>query len=279
GISNFCISWSIGYTIGPFFAGFFSDFFIRTAFVLASLFYLIGLIIIIFFIPKLKGPHVYNEGTKEIESENSTQFNQANSILKYKCKDYQIIERDANNPILLRIILGMLIYAMLGKIALTYFSDYASRTEGLNLSGTLIGIILFSFGLGRTVYFILSRFIRSSLKRINFSYLIITILLISMVFLDSVVFIFLVFVVFGFSSGLIYKSSLELLMYYEKEAKGAKAGLFESAVGMGSAFSPLIAGLLAEVFLTFPFIIFSLIAFTVFVINLVYEMKIKKLKS
>ncbi len=59
-----------------------------------------------------------------------------------------------------------------------------------------------------------------------------------------------------------------MLMHKEKESKGAIAGLFESAVGIGSAFSPILAGLLAEIDLKLPFFVFAGITFFIYFINL-----------
>ena len=276
---SICISWSFGYTIGPFLAGVFSDFFIKAAFILALVVYLMGLIVIIFFIPNINNLTKNNEELTNNENKSLPSLKDTEEIEQIQYNPLESAEINPNKFLLVRIILGMLIYAMLGKIALTYFSDYASRPEGLNFSGTLIGLILFLFGVGRTTYFVLSRVIKSSLKRITFSYLIISILLISMLLIQSIWIVIIVFIIFGLCSGLIYKSSLELLLYYEKKAKGARAGLFESAIGLGSAMSPLIAGLLAEVFLTFPFLVFSILALLIFLFNLIFENRIKKLQS
>ncbi|TXT67539.1 MAG: membrane protein of unknown function [Promethearchaeota archaeon] len=279
GISNFCISWSLGYTVGPFLAGIFSDIFINVAFILALFVYFTGLIIIVLFIPNVSTSSSDNEkfvAHKGVPLPLSANYVNNETI---DVTHLNKINLNSTKYILVRILFGMLIYAMCGKIALTYFPDYASRPNGLNFSGTLIGLILFLFGIGRTAYFVLSRVLTSSLRRITFSYFVISVLLTSMLFIHTLGILIMVFIAFGLCSGLIYKSSLELLLYYEKEAKGAKAGLFESAIGLGSALTPFIAGLFAELLLILPFMIFAIIAFIVFLCNLIFDRIAIKVKN
>ena len=54
-------------------------------------------------------------------------------------------------------------------------------------------------------------------------------------------------------SGHNYAVSLDLLLVYETKEKSTKAGLFESSIGLGSSLAPVIAGLLAEIYLQLPF--------------------------
>lgn len=257
-ISNFCISWSIGYMIGPFVAGVFSDIAVIIGFIIVFIAYTFGFFIMMMFIPK---------------QNNRTHKPKIEQILKIRNEEPKTSKK--MDTFLIRILFGMLIYAMLGKIVLVYFADYASRSDGLALSGTLVGVILFSYGIGRTIYFFISRRIKSSLKRLNYSYLIVAIFLILIALLNVIELIFIIILCFGVFSGLIYKSSLELLLESEEEAKGAKAGLFESAIGVGSASSPIIAGLLAEIILILPFFVYSSIALIVFLINIALERKLR----
>ncbi|MHA1727510.1 MAG: hypothetical protein ACTSWY_02105, partial [Promethearchaeota archaeon] len=73
-----------------------------------------------------------------------------------------------------------------------------------------------------------------------------------------------------------YMSSLDLLMRYEEKAKGTKAGMFEGFIGLGSAGAPIIAGLLATIYLTLPFIILSIIIMLICLINLYLGKDIEK---
>ncbi|MFX1298976.1 MAG: hypothetical protein ACFFD2_29475, partial [Promethearchaeota archaeon] len=75
----------------------------------------------------------------------------------------------------------------------------------------------------------------------------------------------------GFFMGRTYLVSLELLLKYEQEEKGAKAGIFECVIGFGVAFTPIIAGLIAVVDLKLPFIIFSIGAFIFVIIHFILQ--------
>lgn len=259
GISNFCISWSIGYTFGPFLAGVFSDINVRIGYLIVLAVYLMSLVIMAMFIP-----NHYHEPEKIIQTEATEPLNESESI---KVEDSKL------NLHVIRILFGMFVYAMIGRIVLSYFADYASRPQGLGLTGTEVGLMLFGFGIGRTGYFIISRYLKSSLTRLVYSYLMITVFMILIGYIAYYGVLFTIIAIFGIFSGLIYKTSLELLMKYEKEAKGAKAGLFESMIGMGSATSPIIAGLLAEISLVLPFFIFAGVALFLFLFNFILERK------
>ncbi|MHA1257282.1 MAG: hypothetical protein ACTSPS_16965, partial [Promethearchaeota archaeon] len=65
-----------------------------------------------------------------------------------------------------------------------------------------------------------------------------------------------------------YLVSLELLLKYEQEKKGAKAGIFESIVGIGSALSPLFAGMIATINLKMPYFIVASIVLVFVIVHL-----------
>jgi MFS family permease len=78
----------------------------------------------------------------------------------------------------------------------------------------------------------------------------------------------------GLLAGRIYYISLELTLKLQHEGKGAKAGIFEGIIGLGSGLIPIISGLLAEKDLSLPFyivgilcIIFAVICFILAVNN------------
>jgi MFS family permease len=86
------------------------------------------------------------------------------------------------------------------------------------------------------------------------------------VLIKSVWIMIILFILIGFIGGLIYLSSLDLLIINEKESKGAKAGLFESAIGLGSVLSPILAGLLGNIISYLPFIVFSIVTLIIWCI-------------
>ncbi len=253
-ISNFCLAWSIGFMLGPLLAGFFSELDLKIAFLLILVFYFIGFCLVVFFIK-------------------SKDIIKTNKNLVQEPIDDPSGEKTKKKFVLVKIMLGMLVYAMLARVILVYYADYSKRTDGLGLFGPIVGVMLFAYGLGRTGYFVASRAIKSKFNRINYSYPCVALLLFSLIFTGNIYQIIIILLLLGIFSGLIYKSALDLLLYREKKAKGAMAGLFESAIGLGGSLTPLMAGLLAEVSLIFPFFIFSIICISIFVINLIIDLK------
>ncbi|MBN1800884.1 MAG: MFS transporter [Candidatus Lokiarchaeota archaeon] len=255
-ISNFCLYWSIGFMIGPFLAGIFSELDVKIAFFIIFLFFIVGFSFVALFI---------NSKRTKIEENHILESKESLSPQSDSKKNY--------NTFLVRILFGMFVYAMIGRLILIYYADYAKRPDGLGLFGPIIGLLLFAYGFGRTAYFIASRIIESKFNRINLSYLGIAFSLFSLIIITNIYLLLVMLLFLGIFSGLIYKSALELLLHSEKEAKGAKAGLFESAIGLGSSLSPLIAGLFAEISLVFPFFVFGVICIAIFLINCILELK------
>jgi DHA1 family tetracycline resistance protein-like MFS transporter len=256
-LSSYCISWSIGYMLGPFLAGIFSDFNVRVVFLVALLSYVIVLLSVVIFLPNIK-MYKKNDTTEFIK--NRTEQKPFKSNLETK--------NDPNSRnLMIRVLFGILVYGILSRVALTYFSDFASRPDGLDFSGIIIGTIFFAFGAGRTLYFIVSRYLKSSMKFVSYSFLIVSLLFLTLIFMGNAIIIGIIYFLAGIFCGLIYKTSLELLIREEFQAKGAKTGIFESVVGIGSAFSLIMAGLLAEIFPTLPFIVFALMFLIFFLVN------------
>jgi MFS family permease len=243
GFANFCISWSMGYAFGPFLAGFFYDFNFLMAFILIFTIYALAFCLVFFKLPyiKLKNNKIQPE---KINNSNQNPSYHSNS-----------------NKIMVMLLMGVMIYAVISKSLLSYFTNYAALDRGLNWSGTLIGQVIFFFGLGRTVYFFTAQYLKNSFSAITQSFLGIGICLIFLPFFSAPPFIAIIFFITGFFVGRTYLASLELLLKYEQEKKGAKAGIFESIVGIGSSFAPLIAGIIGTIDLRLPYFILSLFVF------------------
>ena len=171
--------------------------------------------------------------------------------------------------------MGVMTYSIVSKVLLSYFTNYAALPEGLNWTGTLIGQVMFFFGLGRSCYFIIARYLKNTFSAITYSFLFISLFLFALAFFYPPVLVSIILFIIGFFVGRTYLVSLELILKYEKEKKGAKAGLFESIVGIGSALSPLIAGIIATIDLKMPFFIFAFIVFMFLIIHLYYKKNIQ----
>ena len=255
GIANFCISWSIGFAIGPFFAGFFYDFNMILALILAFILYASTFFLILFKMPKFKPKN------KEL---NKNTVNQSMELINL---NNQVNHYSHSKKILILLLMSVLIYATISKTLLSYFTNYAALPEGLNWTATLIGQVMFFFGLGRTFYFIIARYLKNSFTAITQSFLVIGLCLITLPLLYPPALIAIIFFITGFFIGRTYLVSLELLLKYEQEKKGAKAGIFESVVGIGSALSPLFAGMIATINLKMPYFIIAFIMFVFVVVS------------
>jgi MFS family permease len=246
-ICNFCLSWSLGFAVGPYIAGFFSDMEIKWAFLVNLIAFTFTLISTLIFLPN----------TKQYSKDLPTAKEKSEKETKTDPRAIQLT---------ILILMGSMTYAVLSKVLMNYFPNYAVMPTGLGWSGTLTGQVLLFFGLGRTLYFLIGRFLNNALKAIEQSFFIIMLLFLSLIWLKTPLSLGILMFIAGLFVGRIYFVSLELLLKNENQGKGAKAGLFESAIGMGSGLSPLIAGALATVTLWFPFMIFSMFAVVFLVI-------------
>jgi MFS family permease len=118
GMANFCFAWSIGYTLGPFLAGLFSDYNVQDAFLLVLCLYIINFLIVSFGLPPLK----------------ETKKNRISPELKTPAEISGEKTRKTHNRELYALLIGMLVYASAAKIVLTYFANYAKLPEGLGWS-------------------------------------------------------------------------------------------------------------------------------------------------
>jgi MFS family permease len=157
GISNFCVSWSIGFMLGPLLGGIFSDLDVNFSFITNVILYSSAFFLVLIGIPKTEENNAKNN--KE-DLKNKNFLNDNSNINEQNKKTIPIII----------IIFTMFLYAMMSRLVLSYFTDYAVRPDSLDWSGTLIGQTIFMFGIGRTIYFLSARywkinFFKSSLKK------------------------------------------------------------------------------------------------------------------
>ncbi len=267
-ISNFCISWSLGYSLGPFIAGIFYDIEIIIPFIILLISYCLMLILIGFGIPLIKQHGKNNKNP--ISSKNTDNVEDTEPNIDQ-------LKNKIDLRFLIMIMANIFIYATISKILLSFFTNFALN---IGWNGFSVGFVLFFFGIGRTSFFLFARFFqkkfKSSVNKVNFSILIIGFMLLFTVFVPFIIPVAIFFLTIGFAQGLVYQESLEMLMQKEKESKGAVAGLFESAVGIGSAFSPIIAGLLAEIDMLLPFFVFAGITFFIYFFNLFLARRLKQ---
>jgi MFS family permease len=164
-----------------------------------------------------------------------------------------------------------LLYALDSKVIIYYFPNYALLPDGLGWSEPLTGEIMLMYGIGQLIFFIIGRFFKNSFKALLSSIFILSCLFMLLNWVKNWIAIGAILFFIGLMMGRLYYISLELLMNYEKKEKGKKAGIFESFVGLGAIISPLIAGLLAEITLTLPFIFYGIFTASIFIILLIFK--------
>jgi len=257
GILSFCIAWSIGYVVGPLFAGIFGDYFLPGAFITGIVIYIIGFCLILIKLPTLSS------------EKSSTVVNISQNPPVKNIKGTQ--------RFLIELVIAVLLYAGISKALYTYFTDYALDAYGLDWSNSLTGWILFSFGLGRTAFFVVNFFslrIKSSMKLVLYAFLGIGLCILCIPFFQNAIIIAVIMFMGGVGAGIVYSSTLDLLLHQEQQSKGAKAGLFESMVGLGSVSFPIAAGAIARISqMTVPFYWLAALTTCVFLVLFFLEYK------
>jgi MFS family permease len=264
GISNFCIAWGLGYWLGPFAAAWLSDTMIAAIFYFTLAMYSIGWLVVMIFIPNVK-PNYYKSDISKNEKD-----------IKDNPKIGVNIQQSDNSQsrMVAFLLISLVFYSCIARLALTYFPFYAVSPNGSLLwSGKSLSQVLFFFGLGRMSFFLLARFWNTQYYQIAIAYIVIGVFMFLLIYLKSVILFAVAFYILGFAIGFIYLTSLNLTLHHEKERKGGRAGLFESAIGMGNILSPVIAGWLGSFSLQFPFIVFAIVPL---IISLLYFLFFRK---
>ena len=156
----FCIAWSMGYMIGPLLAGIFSDYFLSGAFITVIVVFITEFILIVIYLPKFN----------PLSHKGSQDENREENCLKKLTK----IRKDKIYISFFELIVTVFLYSFLSKTIFTYFADYALDPHGLEWTESVMGTVLFMFGLGRTLFFIVNYFwvqIRSTMKLILYTFL------------------------------------------------------------------------------------------------------------
>ncbi len=243
GITGFCISWSIGYTIGPLLAGYFTFLGVIIGFAVSGGFFLIGLFLIIFLVPSKM--HIPTNANDEILHDSTI------------AAGARVGGHGQQRLVAFLVLTSSLMYAVLVRVVFNYFANYSVLDGGLGWTTILSGKVIFAIGLGRTAYFLIGWKFENTFRKISVGLVIVGVLIAALALTENIWAITLLMLTIGFYQGRTYYMGLEILLKSEREAKGSKAGLFESTIGLGASFTPIIAGALAKVTLTLPFIVFG----------------------
>ncbi|MCS7115889.1 MAG: MFS transporter [Nitrososphaerota archaeon] len=221
-MGRFSATWALGYLIGPFLGGYISQ-----NFGYYSLFLLTSIIIASAIVPLAKVlPHYrsnFNLGRKGFDV----------SIIKNALPAYLLV----------------LPHALIFNVLLSIFPGYASS---LKITDLEIGILFTLFGLARIVFFLLS----GSLIKYGFKPLMMTASLI--LFLSSIMLtlfqttltFILPLVMMGIAIGILSPALMSVVIrMVPREQVGLAIGVYESFFGIGFIIGPILAGIIAEVWL------------------------------
>jgi MFS family permease len=247
---NYCIGWTMGSGLAPFFGGIFADTDIIIGFLIVAGIYILGVFIVFLgFDNQKRGKLTPDPENLASDIENSAPPPKiAGSIL----------------------LIVILFQTMLVKVIMAYFPNYAAEPTGLFWSGTLIGQVVVWFGVARVIFFIFGRIWENSFRWIPGILIALGIILLQFLWVDQPVVLACLFAFSGFMIAKIYITILELMLYSEKKSKGSKAGLFESVLGIGMSLTPVIAGWFGSLWLLLPFLIFGGTAIILGVALLIY---------
>lgn len=273
---NYCVGWTLGSGLAPLFGGFFADLMVTTGFWLVFTIYIVGFCIVLIGIPnrppmkilkqmKASSP---NEEVLSVVPSSSTNTvskspsNPSSGTLSPATSSTETLSSASLSPKPLSpviLLLFTLFQTAMVKILLGYFPNYAATPDGLGWSGTLLGRVIVWFGIARVLYFIAGRYWANNFKILPIFLILLGGIVLQFVWVKDP---FVYGILFAFAGLLIartYITVFETMIGQEKAAKGAKAGLFESFLGIGMSLTPLIAGWLGNFHLLLPFLIFGIV--------------------
>ncbi len=227
-INNFCISWSLGYMLGPFVAPIMDDFGPMFSFILMGCFSLGNLAIIITSLPRVEGNKViHGDGAGFVQGAGAPNTRYWISVAMLVCLIFT--------------------YAFSKAFLIGVFPDVAKNPDYLGWSGLQAGTVFFCFGVARTLTFVVQNRFKNQglLSRVLVSFLLGSCCFL-FVFTEDFITTCFFFVITGVLSGLVYTMTLEKLLTITREGKGQAAGLFEGCIGLGNLISPLLGGFVLE---------------------------------
>jgi len=154
--------------------------------------------------------------------------------------------------------LGAFLYAFCQGIVFALYPPYA---DARGVPAFIIGLVVTSLMIGRTLVFIFFRRIRGRFKTfttIGSAVIGLTILPLSLTIEPWI--ILPLSLMLGFGLGLIYSATIMMALSADKASRGKYAGFFEGSIGAGYLLGPIIGGSVAQVALQVPYAICSVAA-------------------
>ncbi len=221
-VNNFCISWSLGYMMGPFLGPLLSIIGAVYSFSLLLTFSIANIAVVGTFIrPSARSPKVpVQEKDRRAEPPG----------------DQGLGSMAAASAILILVIFT---YAFTKSFFIGLFPDIAiSRIGFSEIQTSAIGL---AFGLARTAAFVVQNRMKSKSIALRIA---LAIVLSTTCFLFATTAEFSAYIVFvsimGIFSGMLYTTTLELLLQLNEQRKGRVAGFFEASIGIGTFLSPIL---------------------------------------
>ncbi|NMC05042.1 MAG: MFS transporter, partial [Candidatus Lokiarchaeota archaeon] len=249
-VNNFCISWSLGYMMGPFLGPLLSIIGAVYSFSLLLAFSLANIVVVGLFI------HLPVESPRSISNHASDHVNNSRSTGDSKLAITSAI-----------LILAIFTYAFTKSFFIGLFPDIAISKIGFTeVETSMIGL---AFGLARTASFMIQNRMKSNSVPLR---VVLAAALSSTGFLFTMTTSFIAYVAFisfmGILSGLVYTTTLELLLHINEQRKGRIAGFFEASIGIGTFLSPILGSSVLGLGYVMAYIVVASVSTTLAVIAL-----------
>lgn len=237
-INQFCLSWSIGYMIGPFVTPVLGDIGTALPFLLLVVLATVTVAVIMLALPRDAGTSdAVKTGKARVPGAPVSPRGQAGH-------DEPATGTGTSRRVAVAVlVLVIFTYSFSKGFIIGTFPDIATRPDFLHWSGVQAGLALFAFGAARTVTFAVQGRVHGESL---WTRVLLALALAGTCFLlvvsQDFAFACVVLGLFGVVTGLVYTMTLDKLMQITRHGKGAAAGLFESAIGLGSMVSPLAGG-------------------------------------
>ncbi len=248
-LRRFNLSWGSAMVIGPVIGGsLITAWSIKTPFIFALLLSIIFSVLSLF---AIKEPVKTHKPSTQAKVESKKDAN----------KQYPLIPGIAS----------IFLFSSVNGIILTLFPAYATKLE---ISAFNIGWIVLSFGAARVVIFSQTNRIEAKIRKTGML-LFGTSLLGAASILTAFSYTFplyvLCFVFYGFGTGLAYAASIALVLRRWESTRGHAAGIFESMIGFGYFFGPLIGGVVSSYSDVAPYYFGFTLSIIVFFVQLFFK--------
>ncbi|HMF30044.1 MAG TPA: MFS transporter [Candidatus Lokiarchaeia archaeon] len=272
-IANQNVAWSLGYMSGPLLTGILAMTSIFWAFAMMIACTTTQFCLALLYIPPKSKTNIPVEGldTRKPASP-ADSVTPVASPAPVRNEFLEVISANPAWRIELLVVLPPVIFAFMNQLFYAIFPNYAilpvnsPMGQGLGWAAWLAGLAIFFIGIGRTTTFTLLTRSRRPDRTVSFSLLVAAIMLLITAFTrDPVLFMFIM-VVYGLTTGYIYGLPQVITLLRSSEGKGGRAGLYESMVGFGFITAALFGGILANINLTWPYLMGAAVAGSAFIV-------------